>query len=296
MSGKNKLLAAFLLIFISIIWGSSFILIKKGLSAYNPLEVGLLRVFFAFIVLLPVALIHLKKYIKSNLNYLLLSGIIGNFIPAFLFAIAQTRLASGITGVLNSLTPLFTLLIGLWLFNTEIKKQQLLGIFIGFFGSALLSLVNSKGDLAGMNVFVLFVIAGSACYGFNLNLIKKYLSHIPAIPLTALAFLFVGPVSILFLFFTDVISKTFNDPNGLKALFLLAVLGIVNTAFALVLFNKLLKMISAIAASSVTYLIPIVALILGMWDDEKLFFFHFIGIFLILLGVYLINRKKKNEY
>ncbi len=155
---KNRTLAVALLLVTSIIWGSSFILIKKGLLVYSAEQVALLRILFAYIVLLPSALIHLKKYFKTHSWKFLVSGMTGNLIPAFLFAKAQTQLDSGITGVLNSLTPLFTLLIGVFLFHLKMHRQQVIGILIGLAGSIGLSLINGNGSLGAINYYVFLLL------------------------------------------------------------------------------------------------------------------------------------------
>lgn len=288
---KHRTLAIILLLATSLIWGSSFILIKKGLAVYSVEQVALLRILFAYIVLLPTALIHFKKYFKTHAWKLLISGLTGNLIPAFLFAKAQTQLDSGITGVLNSLTPLFTLIIGIFIFQQKLYRKQFFGILIGLAGSIGLSLINKNGALGPINYFVFFVIIAAFCYGFNVNFVKKYLSEIPSVQLTGLALFFIGPPSLLYLFSTDFTERVATQPGSLEALGYLAILGIVNTALALILFFRLLKMTSPIVASSVTYIIPIVALILGFLDGEQFFALHFLGMALIILGVFIVNRR-----
>ncbi len=288
---KHQTLALIILIVTSIIWGSSFILIKKALQVYSVQQVALLRILFAYLVLLPNALVHIKRHIKPHGWQLLVSGLTGNLIPAFLFAKAQTQLDSGITGVLNSLTPLFTLLIGIFLFHLKLYRQQLVGILVGLAGSIGLSLINKSGVLGSINYFVFFVIAASFFYGFNVNYVKKYLSDIPSIQLTGLALFFIGPPAMLYLFLTDFTERVATQSGSMEALGYLAILGIVNTALALIMFFKLLKMTSPVVASSVTYIIPVVALIIGFLDGEQLFALHFFGMALIFGGVYIVNRK-----
>ncbi len=288
---KHQTLALIILIVTSIIWGSSFILIKKALQVYSVQQVALLRILFAYLVLLPNALLHIKRHIKPHGWQLLVSGLTGNLIPAFLFAKAQTQLDSGITGVLNSLTPLFTLLIGIFLFHLKLKHQQLVGILVGLAGSIGLSIINKSGLLGSINYFVFFVIAASFFYGFNVNYVKKYLSDIPSVQLTGLALFFIGPPAMLYLFLTDFTERVATQSGSLEALGYLAILGIVNTALALIMFFKLLKMTSPVVASSVTYIIPVVALIIGFLDGEQLFALHFFGMALIFGGVYIVNRK-----
>ncbi|MCB0281321.1 MAG: DMT family transporter [Calditrichae bacterium] len=291
MTDRNKKLASFILIFVALVWGASFILIKKALLVYSPVQVALARIFFAYIVLVPSAVMYFKKYFKQNGWQLAFSGIIGNLIPAFLFAKAQTQLASGIAGVLNSLTPLFTLLIGIYFFKNKIIRGHVIGILFGLAGSVGLSLINPRGELGSINVYAWLVIVASFCYALNVNFIKKYLGEIQAVRLTALALFFVGPPSLIYLLTTDFLKITTSHSDGWLALGYLAFLGIVNTALALVLFFRLLQMTSPVAASSVTYVIPVIALLFGVMDGETIFFMHIIGMFLIIIGVYLVNRR-----
>lgn len=291
MTDSNKRLAAFILIFVALVWGASFILIKKALLVYSPVQVALARIFFAYIVLAPSALIYIKKHFKQNGWQLAFSGLTGNLIPAFLFAKAQTQLASGIAGVLNSLTPLFTLLIGIFFFKSKIVRGHVIGILFGLAGSVGLSLINPRGELGNINVYAWLVIIASFCYALNVNFIKKYLGKIHSVQLTALALFFVGPPSLIYLLSTDFLEITSTHAGGWLALGYLAFLGIVNTALALVLFFRLLQMTSPVAASSVTYIIPVIALIIGVIDGETIFFMHIIGMILIIIGVYLVNRR-----
>jgi len=284
-------LALALLLAVAVIWGSSFILIKKGLLVYSPQQVALLRVSFAWIVLVPSALIHLRRYFKKSGWLLAVSGIIGNFIPAFLFATAQTQLDSGITGILNSLTPLFTMVVGVLAFSLAMQARQLMGLLLGLSGSIVLSLIGSGGTLGSMNFYALFVILASFCYGTNVNIIKKYFAGIPSFRLTAMSLFFIGPPSLVLLFLTDFNQRLVDSPGAWQALGFLAVLGIVNTSIALVLFNKLIKMTSPVTASSVTYIIPVIALVFGVWDGEPFYMWHVLGMSMIVGGVYLINRR-----
>jgi len=282
-----------LLIVTSLIWGSSFFFIKKGLVVFPPDQVALLRILFAYVVLLPSAILHFNKYSKERWIQFIVTGLTGNLIPAFFFAIAQTRLDSGITGVLNALTPLFTLLIGVFLYHIKLLKSQMAGVLVGLAGSIGLSFINQSGGIGQMNLYVLFIIGATILYGFNVNYIKIHLNDVPALRLTGLALFFIGPPAFIYLFTTDFITRMSTYSGAWEALGYLAILGIVNTAIALILFFKLLKMTSAIMASSVTYIIPIVALVLGFFDGEQVYLLHLVGMVLIILGVYMVNRAKR---
>ncbi|MGH1335559.1 MAG: DMT family transporter [Aureispira sp.] len=288
----SKYLPIFLFIILSLIWGSSFILIKRGLEVYSAGQVGALRVVFSFLVLLPWAIPSLAKIPKDKLGYVALTGFMGNLIPAFLFAKAETSLASSIAGVLNGLTPLFAFIIGIFIFKTAWKKEQLLGLVIGFVGTLGLSFVQAEGALGGMNAYALLVVLATICYGTNANLLKVKLGKIAPLPLTAVAMLFTGPVALVYLLTTDFLTVIGSTPASWQALGYLAILGILGTAIALVLFNILIQITSTVFATAVTYVIPVIAVLWGLLDGEQLFPLHYVGMVFILLGVYMVNKWK----
>ena len=289
---KSKFLPIIILFILSIIWGSSFILIKKGLEAFPPEQVGTIRVVFAFIVMLPIALKHLATIYKQYWKKIFALGMVANLIPALLFAVAQTGISSSLTGILNSLTPIFTLIIGAIAFSMGINRGQVWGLLISFIGSIALSFIGSQGNLGSFNFYALFVIGATICYGIGGNMIKYYFQKINSIALTSLAMFSIGPFALIFLFTTDFTYRVANIDGALLSLFYLFILGAVGTAFALVLFNKLIQITSAVFGSTVTYLIPIVAVIWGIVDGESLFLLHFVGMALIILGVYIVNKNK----
>jgi drug/metabolite transporter (DMT)-like permease len=287
----SKYLPIFLFVLLSIIWGSSFILIKRGLEAYSPGQVGALRVIFSFLVLLPWAIPSLAKIPKDKMALVALTGFMGNLIPAFLFAKAETQLASSVAGVLNGLTPLFAFIIGILFFKTVWKKEQLLGLVVGFVGTLGLSFVQD-GKLGGINAYALLVVVATICYATNANLLKEKLGHIKPVPLTAVAMLFIGPVALVYLLTTDFLTVVGSTSTSWYALGYLAILGIVGTAIALVLFNVLIQMTSTVFATAITYVIPIVAVLWGLLDGEQLYPLHYVGMVFILIGVYVVNRWK----
>jgi drug/metabolite transporter (DMT)-like permease len=280
-----------LLIVLSLIWGSSFILIKKSLTVFQFDQVGALRVVFAFFVMLPIGLVHMRKIPKEKWKYIFVMGMLGNMVPAFLFAKAQTQLPSSLTGVLNALTPLITSLIAVVSFGYQIKKIQVAGLVIAFLGSASLSIVGDSGEWTSFNIYVLFVVLAAVCYATSTNVIKAHLTQIRSLPLTASAVMMVGPFALFYVISTPLAESIGADPpKAYQALGYLAILGIMGTAFALILFNKLLQNTTAVFASSVTYLIPLVAIMWGIFDGEKLFLAHYAGIAAIMVGVFIANR------
>ena len=282
-----------MLVVLSVIWGSSFILIKQGLKVYSFQEVGAIRVVSAFIVLLPIAITHFRSIPKTKWKYIFLMGILGNFIPAFLFAKAQTELASSITGVLNALTPLFTFIIGILVFSQKMNNRQLLGLIIAFIGSSVLIFVNNEGEIGSLNFYAFFVVGAAMCYATSTNLIKNYLSTINSLHLTSFALSIVGPLGLIVLFNSDFVFKLQNEEGAVQALLYLVLLGVLGTSIALVIFNRMIQNTSAVFATSVTYIIPIVAIIWGVLDNEVLMPLHYLCILTILVGVYISNRKKR---
>ncbi len=280
-----------MLVGLSLVWGSSFILIKQGLEVFSFMEVGAIRVVSAFLVLLPVALANFKKVPKEKWKFIVAMGILGNFIPAFLFAKAQTQLPSSITGVLNALTPLFTFIVGIIAFKQVMKTRQLTGLIIAFLGSATLIFVNSEGKIGGINYFAFFVIGAAMCYATSTNLIKRHLTSIRSLHLTSFAISIVGPFGVFILYNSEFTDKVLYTEGALRALFYLSLLGILGTSVALVMFNKMIQSTSAVFAASVTYLIPIVAISWGVFDGEILMPLHYICIITILIGVFITNRK-----
>lgn len=294
-SYENELYLAWgLLLILSLIWGSSFILIKKGLVALAPGEVGSLRIFSASLFLLPFAVKQLKGLSRRQLVLLLVSGLMGSFFPAFLFAIAQTRLNSSMTGILNALTPLFVLIAGGTIFKQTITKNQSIGLLIGFAGTAILVVANSDGNIGAVNFYAFLVILATFLYGNNLNLIKFYLSELKPIAISSVSMFLIGPLSAVYLFLgTGFVEKLQNVEGVWMSVLAVITLGMAGTALALILFNKLVKITNPVFTSSVTYLIPIVAVMWGVIDGETLGLSHFAGMAAIIFGVLLANKKKK---
>ena len=295
---KNpKVLPWLMLILLSLIWGSSFILIKKGLLVYSAGEVGAIRILSACLFLVPVSIPRLRKLSTDNVKLLLLIGMVGTFFPAFLFAIGQTRLDSGITGVMNGLTPIFTLVIGALFFSQKFTKGNYWGIALAFIGTVVLLTAGSGGELAEFNYYALFIVLATAMYGTNLNIIKYKLAHLTPLVITSVSILLVGPFAGIYLLTaTDFTVKLATAEGSWQALGYIALLGVMSTAIALVIFNKLVQMTTPIFTSTVTYLIPIVALTWGILDGEVLIVGQIIGIAAILLGILITNRKKAKAY
>ncbi len=292
MNKNPQALSWILLIILSLIWGSSFILIKKGLQVFSAVEVGALRIAAASVFLAPIAIGRFYRIKRQHLLLLLEVGFVGSLGPAFFFAIAQTQIPSSLTGVLNALTPMFVALVGVLFFKQHFQKNKILGLAIGFLGTVILILSGSAGQFSHINYYALFVVLATICYGFNLNIIKTYLADLKSLTITSVSLLFVAPASLILLFFfTDFTTKMQTVEGAWLAFGYIATLGVVGTAIALILFNHLVKITTPVFTSSVTYLIPIVAVIWGLLDNESLYTAHYAGMAAILLGVYLINRR-----
>ncbi len=278
------------LIFLSFIWGSSFILMKKGLIAYNNYQVAGLRVFFSFILLLPLSVRNLKHITVNTLRPLLIVGFVGIAVPALLFTTAQTYIDSSLAGMLNSMTPFFTLLVGLVFYRTKLRILKIAGVIIGLVGAAGL-IVNDFANLIGsINWYAVLVLLATLCYGINVNEIKAKLSHLNGIEITSLAVLFIGPVAGIYLLFSDY-SPVVQSNAKWSSLFYIFLLAAFGSVLALIIFNNLLRYTSAVFAASVTYIIPVFAIIWGEFDGESIGWRQLMWIVLILLGVYLVNKE-----
>lgn len=292
MSQNKNASALVLLLVVSLIWGTSFILMKLGLKAFSPEELGALRVTAAAIFLLPLALPRLKELKPGDSGKLFISGLLGVFAPAFLFAFAQTRLNSSLTGILNTLSPLWTMIVGALFFSQRFRGYAIVGIILSFAGAFMLALSRNSGAITGINAYVLFIVAACALYGSNLNWIKFRIQGLGSIAITSISILFVGPIAAVYLFvFTDFVHTMTNNPEAWTAFGYIILLAFMSTAVAGLIFNKLLHISSPLYASSVTYIMPIVAVMWGVIDGEKLLPGHFIGMAAILGGVYLANKK-----
>ena len=281
-----------ILMILAFIWGSSFILMKIGLKSFSSEQAAAIRIFLASLVLLPISLKHVKKMQLKDLKNLLIVGFIGSFIPAFLFMKAETHIDSSLAGMLNSLTPVFTLMVGLLFHKMAFRWLQLVGILLGLAGAVGLILAGGGYQWGPIHNYALFIVLATAFYAISINQIKSYLQHLTGVQVTSLSFLFIGPVALIYLLTTS-FEPVIAQPEWPVHLLALAVLGIVGTALAMLLMNSLIRHSSAITAASVTYIIPIFAIIWGLLDNEKVTILHLICMAFILAGVYLINRKSR---
>lgn len=280
------------LITLSLVWGSSFILMKRALIGLTPIQVGALRLVIAGFFLLIIGYSSIKSIKKNQWKWILISSLLGTFFPAFMYAYAIMGIDSSIASILNSITPFNALWIGATFFSFNFKKEQLVGIFIGLCGTIVLI---SQGATMNPNQnywYALLPIISSFGYAFNVNIIKKYLQDLDALAITVGNFIFIIIPALIILFYSDFpgsFELTSQTKTALIYIFILAIFG---TVMAKIIFNKLIQISSPIFSTSVTYLIPVVAVIWGVIDGEKLSGIQIIAALVILLGVYMVNKKK----
>jgi drug/metabolite transporter (DMT)-like permease len=275
---------------LALVWGSSFILIKKGLIGLTALQLGSLRIIFAAIFLLLIGFRSLPKIPLHKWKYIALTSMFGTFIPAYLFAIAQTEIDSSVSSILNSLTPLNTLVLGALVFGLQFRRNQIFGILIGLIGSAMLILNGAVHHPEQNYYYAILVLIASICYAMNVNLIKKYLHDLSPLSITTGNFMVLLFPASFILFFSGFFDVIHVDKVQHSVLFIM-ILGVVGTGIANILFFKLIQMSSPVFATSVTYLIPVVAFFWGLLDNEMLTPVQFFGAFIILIGVYLSAKK-----
>jgi drug/metabolite transporter (DMT)-like permease len=280
------------LILISVVWGSSFILMKKALLGVTPLQLGALRMIFAAVFLLLVGFKSIKKIQKKHWIYIFYTSLLGTFIPSFLFAYAVYSIDSSIVSILNSFTPFNTLIFGSLVFGYAFKKKQFIGILVGLIGTLILILKGADLNPNQNYGYALLIIIASVGYAFNVNMVKKYLSDLDALAITTGNFLLLLIPATIVLSFTDFSVAVITTTVGLESLGYIAILSVVGTGIAKTIFNKLVHISTPIFASSVTYLIPIIAILWGVLDGEKLGFIQLIAGFIILFGVYLVNKTR----
>ena len=278
---------------LSIVWGSSFILMKEGLKAFTPYQVASLRMLSAGVILLPFAYRALKQIPNNKMGLIILSGILGNFIPAYLFCIAETQIDSSLAGILNSLTPMFTIIVGVLFFKTQTSFVKIIGMIIGFIGLSFLLAAGKDVSLHNLS-FAALVLLATLFYGINVNLVGRYMQNMGSLNIASIAFAFLIIPSLMVLYFTGYFSNNFSDPIVLKSLMASCLLGIVGTSIATILFYFLVKRAGILFGSLVTYGIPVVAVAWGLLDGESLNIMQVGCLGLILLGVYIVNRGNLN--
>ncbi|MCX6212695.1 MAG: DMT family transporter [Bacteroidetes bacterium] len=288
---NNKFIHWVIFCLLALIWGSSFVLMKEGLTQLSPYQLAALRMLFAGLILLPFAFKALKKIPKEKMGLVLLSGIIGNFIPAFLFCIAETKIDSALAGILNSLTPLFTILVGLFFFKIAANTQKIIGILVGFIGLCLLFAAGKNISFENL-AYASLVLLATFFYGLNVNMVGKFLQNIRAIDIASVAFVFLIIPSAGILYATGYFNLNFNNPLLIHATWSGIFLGVVGTSISSILFYILIKRAGILFASMVTYGIPIVAVAWGVFYGETISLLQVGSLLIILAGVYIVNKPR----
>lgn len=278
------------LIVLSIIWGTSYILIKKGLEVYSYQQLATLRLSISALAFLPILVHRLRRVDWSRWKHLLVVGLTGTAIPAFMFSLAQTQISSSVAGVLNSLTPLFTLLLGVLLFGFSAHWAKAMGVLVGLGGAAMLILMGKQAGIQGNPWYGLLVVAGAICYAASSNVVGAYLRDMSSVTISAVAFVMVGLPALVFLFSTDFVQVLGREEGAWRALGYVAILALFGTVLASIIFFKLVQWTTPVFASMISYLVPIVALSWGAFDGEPITLVHFLGMGLILSGVYLVKK------
>jgi drug/metabolite transporter (DMT)-like permease len=287
---REKLIHWVLFVILSVIWGSSFILMKVSKEVLNGYQIGAVRIFAAGLVFLPFALSHFSKIPRNKLMLVILSGLIGNFLPAFLFAIAiEHKIDSSLAGILNSLTPLFVILLSLLFFKAKVQQKKIIGVVIGFAGLLVLSL--SKGGISLQNLdYALLILLATLLYGINVNLVSYYLKGIDPFHMATVSLAAMGLLAGIIVWQQDVAQLLSSNPNAMLPVVYAALLGIIGSALATLLFYILIKKAGGLFASLVTYGIPVVAICWGIVANENVTWIQVGCLSVILGGVYLANR------
>lgn len=284
-----------LLIVLSIIWGSSFILIKKSLEHFSPYQVGALRVLIAGIILMPIAISKYKLFPKKHLKWLILAAFTGNFIPMFLFPIAETEVSSSIAGIINSMMPIFVIIVGALVWKFETTKQQIIGTLISFTGVCLLAFGGGDGEDGKFKLIpILLLLLATLCYAMSTTTVKSKLMEVSSTVLSAFVFSFV-------LFFPSVIALTFTGffstfsftKDNMLGLMFVSLLSVFGTGLAMMMNYRLLKVSTPLFASTVTLLMPIVAIAWGFLDGDRLSLMQFAGAGIIIAGLIFLRAKPK---
>jgi drug/metabolite transporter (DMT)-like permease len=288
---QNKGIQWLMLLILGFIWGTSYILMKRGLVVFSAGQVAALRLSVAFVALLPWSIMNFRKLNRHNFNSILIASLMGIGIPAFLFTNAQTQVSSSVAGILNSLTPLFTLLIGVTIYKTKSSLSSLAGVFLGLIGASALIVKSHGFSITDVNGYALLIVLATFCYGINSNEIKFKLHHLNGLEITSMVMILIGPPAIIYLFASgfNPVHFTRTETYGVIYIVILALFG---TVIALIIFNQLIKYISAVSATSVTYISPVFAIMWGLFDGESFGIIEFIGLVLIIAGIYLVNKNQ----
>lgn len=279
-----------ILIFLSVLWGCSFILIKKALISFDPVQLGCLRLGISSLAFTPIVWWHKHEIDWKKLPLFIAVGLTGSGIPAFLFSYAQTQVSSSLAGLLNSLTPIWTLIIGIFLFRLKFSNIKLIGVIIGFIGAGMLILLGNGSISGGIQWYGLLIVIATICYGSSVNMVQAFFGQTKPVIISSMSFFVLGFPAWVWLFTTDFVHILMDDERAWYSMGAVVFLSLFGTVLASMIFYNLVQKTSAVFASTVTYLMPIVALLWGIWDGESVTILHFAGLALILAGVYFTKK------
>ncbi|MEM7655118.1 MAG: EamA family transporter [Bacteroidota bacterium] len=284
--------AIVLYVLLALVWGSSFILMKRGLESFSPLQIAGMRILIAGLVMVPFLIGKAKQMSRKDWIFVSLVGIFGNGLPAFLFPMAETHINSATAGILNSLSPLFTLVLGILFFQLPFSGMRTMGILLGFLGALILVLTgDTQLNLWEHLGYASLVVIGAAGYGLSTNLMKSFLHELPSLLASGFALLSVAiPYGLYVVFFSGVPQVLIEQDGAWLAFGHIVILGSIGTSLALIWYYRLLRMTDPITSSSVAYVIPVVALFWGLLDGEQMTSAQFGGMAVILVGVFLATR------
>lgn len=290
---NHRIISWVIFVLLCIVWGSSFILMKYSTEGLNALQIAAVRIFSGGIVFLPFAFFHLCKIPRQKLGLVMIAGLAGNLVPAFLFALAiEKSIDSSLAGILNALTPICVVLIGIFFYKDRIIAEKMLGVLIGFTGVCWLTLSQQQISLHYFG-YAMLIVLGTILYGINVNLVSHRLYMLQPLHLTTVSMAVLTVPSGVILWQQDFFMSDFSNRVLQVSIGASAILGIVGSSLATLLFYMLVKMSGGLFASLVTYGIPFVAVFWGVIDGEKITMTELLCLGIILLGVYLANRQEK---
>ncbi len=277
------------LLFVSFVWGASFILMKRGLESFSPVQVGMLRIFFAFLFLLPFVFKRLKRFSRQHIKSLIIVAFLGNFFPALLFALAQTRVESSMAGMLNAMFPIIAVVVGSLFYGARTAPRKIVGVLIAFGGSVGILLSGDEG-INGFSLYSVFILLATVFYAFSINEMKHHLKDIDGLSVIIIAFMPIGPIAGIYLLFSD-FSAALSTPDYIENLAYIALLALGGSAIAVSLFYWLAAYVDITFVSLTTYIIPIFAVFWGLEDGEIITFEQVLFMLVVFFGIYLVNKK-----
>ena len=277
------------MIVVALVWGASFLFIKKGLVTFSANDTMAIRLVLTSLFLVPVMCLYWKRLNKKHILPLVLSAILGNSLPQLLYTIAQQHIPSSLAGMLNSMMPLFALIWAITLFGEKVKTIHVVGLLVGFVGVIGLAFKDSLHfEQSYVFGFVLIIFA-NVCYGIIINIVKKRLHDLDGLSIVAFTFMFLGPLAAGYMCCVDVSHYVYN-PHFTMSLVSIGLMSLLGNVLAASVFNILMKFVSTVFAAATMYIVPVFAIMWGSFDGEHIVFIQLVWTLVVLLGVYLVNR------